>query len=171
MGAVGIALLALVTGPATEPRPRPALHVVGDEQQRRARRRIVSLLIPVAALSVIVAEAIPLLAQTKIRDSQAAIARGDGADALADALAARSLQSWAASPHLQLALVHEELEQLPPARAAIADAIERDRRDWRLWLVAARLELEAGNVSAARRSLARARALNPRSPLFARARA
>ena len=45
-------------------------------------------------------------------------------------------------------------------------AIARDREDWRLWLVAARVETKLGRVAAAERSLDRAVELNPRSPLF-----
>jgi Flp pilus assembly protein TadD len=103
----------------------------------------------------------------RIRDSQAAVERGDADSALDNALDARRLQPWAASPHLQLALVREQLDDLPQARSSIIDAIDKDPTDWRLWLVRARLETKAGEFGAARRSLRRAKALNPRSPLFA----
>jgi Flp pilus assembly protein TadD len=49
----------------------------------------------------------------------------------------------------------------------IGEAIDRDRTDWRLWLVSARIETEAGNITEARSDLRRAKSLNPRSPLFA----
>jgi Tfp pilus assembly protein PilF len=77
------------------------------------------------------------------------------------------VQPWAASPHLQLALVEERRGDLSAARSAIAEAIERDRLDWRLWLTAARIDGEAGRPEAARAKLDRAVALNPRSPFLA----
>ena len=53
-----------------------------------------------------------------------------------------------------------------PRGASSGAAIARNSRDWRLWLVSARLSAKAGDVQAARRSLCRAAELNPRSPLF-----
>jgi Tfp pilus assembly protein PilF len=69
---------------------------------------------------------------------------------------------------LQLALVEEQTGDLDKARASIADAIERDRSDWRLRLVAARLEVKTGHRQAAREHLREAARLNPRSRLFAK---
>jgi len=82
------------------------------------------------------------------------------------AQSAVAIQPWAATPRLQLALVYEELGQLDLARRDIAQAIKRDDQDWRLQVVATRLAVKAGDVPAARRHLARARALNPRSHLL-----
>jgi Tfp pilus assembly protein PilF len=77
------------------------------------------------------------------------------------------VQPWAASPHLQLALVREQTGDLLAARDEIASAIDDDRSDWRLWLVQARLETKSGAIDRARSSLRHAMRLNPRSPLFA----
>ena len=55
---------------------------------------------------------------------------------------------------------------LDKARAAIEDALDHDQSDWRLWLVAARIQTKAGAVAEARESLAKAEELNPRSSLF-----
>jgi O-Antigen ligase/Tetratricopeptide repeat len=165
---VGMLLLGLLTGPATEPTPRPRLLRERDSHRPRPRRRFVA---GIAAVTVgwlvVCAQAIPFLADIKISDSQAAARRGDGDEALEDALAARNLQPWAASPYLQLALVEEATGDPSEARAAIGEAIERDPRDWRLWLARARIETKAGDIAAARKSFDRAAALNPRSPLFA----
>ncbi len=79
---------------------------------------------------------------------------------------ARDIQPWAATPYLQLALLSEQMGALPMASTWIDKAIARDREDWRLWLVAARVETKLGHVAAAERSLHRAVELNPRSPLF-----
>jgi tetratricopeptide (TPR) repeat protein len=119
------------------------------------------------ALAVLVLQALPLLGALELDESRAAVRGGDLAEARIHARRARDLQPWAATPYLQLALVAEEAGDLAIARTRIRDALRRDASDWRLWLVAARLDTKAGDVAAARRSLARAVALNPRSPLFA----
>jgi hypothetical protein len=163
---VGIACLGLLTGPATVVLGRPRV-ARRDERPVPRRRFAVGATALVLGWLVICAEAIPLLAQVKLNDSQEAVARGDGEDAVSDALAARALQPWGASPYLQLALVHEEMGELPSARDWIGEAIERDSEDWRLWLVASRIDTKQGDVSGARDKLRRAAELNPRSPLFA----
>ena len=164
---IEILCLGFLTGPATAVPPRPRV-TQRDERPRRSRRHFA---LGVAALAtgwlLICAQAIPLLTQIKIGDSQAAVERRDAEKALDDALAARALQPWAASPYLQLALVEEQTGDLASAREWIGEAIERDALDWRLWLVRTRLETKAGAVDDARRSLRRAAELNPRSPLFA----
>ncbi len=161
---VGMLLLGLLTGPATaQGGPTSA-----DQTRRTTRRRFAT---GVAALLVvwtlIIAQAIPLLAHVKISASQEAVRSGNAARALGNAEDARRLQPWAASPYLQLALVREAIDDLPGAHAAIENAIERDPLDWRLWLVRARIETNSGDIAAARESLSRAAELNPRSPLFA----
>jgi hypothetical protein len=163
---VAFAAIGLLVGPAT---------LGGEDWEadvpRRERTRARRLAVGAAALLtgwlLIVGQAIPFLASLEIGESQAAVRRGDGGKALSSAENARSIQPWAASPYLQLALVREALDDLPAAREAIEDAIERDPLDWRLWLVRTRLETTAGAIADARESLARARELNPHSPLFA----
>jgi Flp pilus assembly protein TadD len=137
-----------------------------DETARAPVRPLIGAAVAVVALVCVAAQAIPFLAQNQLARSRSAVARGDGAAALAAARAARDIQPWAASPYLQLALVAERLGRLGAARSSIHDAIDRDSEDWRLWLIAARLETKAGAVAQARRSLVRAVELNPRSPLF-----
>jgi ribosomal protein L29 len=114
----------------------------------------------------ICAQALPFLASEEVAASQRAAARGELAEAVERADSARAIQPWAASPRLQLALLHEETGEIRRARRDIAAAIARDESDWRLRLVASRLSIKAGDVAAARRALARARALNPRSHLL-----
>jgi tetratricopeptide (TPR) repeat protein len=124
----------------------------------------------IAALAIawmlICAQAIPVLANREIARSQSAVGRSDLASALKHANAARDIQPWAASPYVQLALVNEEAGALVRARERINDAIDRDRLNWRLWLVLARVETKLGYPRAAADSLRRAVELNPRSPLF-----
>ena len=73
----------------------------------------------------------------------------------------------AASAKLQLALVREESPDLARARRAIVQATALDPDNWQIWLVRSRIETKLGLGHEAERSLARARELNPRSPLFA----
>jgi Flp pilus assembly protein TadD len=67
---------------------------------------------------------------------------------------------------VQLALVEERAGDLRGALDAIGEAAERDREDWKIWLIAARLNVKAGDVPAAERALARSRQLNPRATIF-----
>jgi hypothetical protein len=166
IGAVGAAAFGLLASPAAaavEPR-----RVENDRQPRPAVRVPAVGLVVVAAWLLLCAQAIPWLADVKLRASQDAAAGGDGSGALNDAESARAIEPWASTPYLQLALVAERIGDLPAARRWIGDAIDRDEDDWRLWLVSARLEEKAGDTAAATESLERAIALNPRSPLFAR---
>jgi hypothetical protein len=161
---VGMAILGLLTGPATLERARER---AADRSNGPVRRRLPIVAVALAsAWLLICAQAVPLLAQIKIGDSQEAARSGDRASALAEASAARRLEPWASTPYLQIALVMEGAGEPAAARAWIGDAIERDRDDWRLWLVAARIETKQGAIADARASLAEAKRLNPRSPLF-----
>jgi hypothetical protein len=162
VGAIGVAALALLTGPATEfgeERPAPKL---------TRRGRLVGRGIAVAlAFGVIVAVAIPLLAQTDVRASQQAAARGDSQAALSHANDARGWQPWASSTQLQVALAQKDAGRLGAARGSIAKAIQADPSDWRLYVVAADIDKASGHPAAARASLLRAKRLSPRTPLLA----
>lgn len=164
VGAVGVVLAGLLCGPGTL--PNTAVVEAGGSSSRSDARFGLAVASVVTAWVVLWAQALPLLSEIKVRDSQAAVRRGDTAEAFSDAQAARRLQPWAASPHLQLALVLEQRGDLARARREIQAAIDRDSRDWRLWLVKARLETKDELAEAAARSYARARELNPLSPLF-----
>ena len=173
---VAIVALAALAGPATAPVAATATRggagsvVAAPATSSSPRRRGVvaaRAAVVAASLCLVAAQAIPLLAQDDIRRSQHRFAAGDLEGAGAAARAARDVQPWAASPHLQLALVEERRGNLGEARSAISRAIDRDRLDWRLWLTAARINSEAGRAEDARTKLDRAVALNPRSPLLA----
>lgn len=156
---VGVACLSLAvvgSGSAGGTRTRP-----------RGRVRLAAA---AAGIVLLAAQVLPLLSQLSIGDSQAAVRRGDTTAAVGDALAARDLEPWASSPYLQLALVAEQAGDLAAAHTWISDALARDDGDWRLWLVAGRIEAKQGLVRLAGQSLRRAVKLNPRSPLFASAR-
>jgi hypothetical protein len=167
LSAIGLVSLGLLVGPAgssVELRP-----IRGEGTGRRGRLPRVAVGATVLAVGWVVmfAQAIPWLTDLQIKASAAAVDRNEGTSALRHALDAKNLQPWAASPYLQLALVQEQLRDLEAARMWIGEAIDRNPIDWRLWFVSARIETKANDIPAARRSLRRAKALNPRSPLFA----
>jgi len=153
---VGIACLGLLTAAGSRAGP----------PTRRGPRRVLRLAAVTAALLAIACEGLPLLTDTEIRASQASAGDGDGNRAVAHARAAAKLEPWAASPYVQLALVYEQNHDLGSAARAIHAALRRDDRDWRSWLIAARIETKRGLIRPAGRSLKRAETLNPRSPIF-----
>ena len=118
------------------------------------------------ALVLIAVQTVPLISQLQIERSQTAVRAEDAEAALEAAESARRIQPWAASPHVQVALVEELRGDLRTARTAIRRALARDERDWRLWLIDARLETKLENFDAAAESLRQAIALNPRSSRF-----
>jgi hypothetical protein len=118
------------------------------------------------AVVAIVAIAIPLTSSTLVRQSQADARAGDLSAALEAARSARNAQPDAASPRIQEALLLEGTGDLPAATAAARAATERERTNWRNWLVLSRLEAKQGHAQAAVRAFAEAKSLNPRSPLF-----
>jgi hypothetical protein len=158
---VGIACLALLVGPAADTSRKRV-----DQRAPRLRLAPRAAVVAVCAVAICL-EGILLFSNMRLEQSQDSAARGDAGAARSAALDASSLQPWAASPYLQLALLEEQARNLPAARTRIREALDRDSRDWRLWLVSARIQTETGNIPQARRDLRRARTLNPRSPLFA----
>jgi Tfp pilus assembly protein PilF len=153
---VGVFVLGLLTGPATSARGAVAF----------APGRLAVGLAAVVAGAVIVAEAVSLLADVEVRRSQADARAGNLRLARSHASDATRIEPWAAAPYVQLALVDEAADRLAAARGAIGEAIRRDDADWRTWWIAARIDRRLGHAAAAEGSLARARALNPRSLLL-----
>jgi hypothetical protein len=120
----------------------------------------------VVALAAILAQLPMFVAASEIRASQKAVASGQLVDALANANAAADSAPWAASGRLQRALVLERVGQLAVAERAAAQATRLEQRNWALWLVLGRIRAERGQLTSALTAVARARELNPRSPLF-----
>ncbi len=169
---IGVVCVALLTGLATAPERTTEAATEAAASRRRTshprRGLAVRGAVLVACLGVIAVAGLALLTQARLKSSASAAARGDSSAAFSAAQDARRLEPWAASPYLQLALLEEQAGDLRVARAWLADALDRDKRDWRLWLVSARINAELGSIGPARRSLARAKSLNPRSPLFSK---
>ena len=153
---VGVACLGLAGGTREGSSPR------------RSTPRWTRAALTLVAVLAIAIQTIPFLTHVKLRESQEASARGDLAQAVQAADAAAMIQPWAASPHLQLALVSESAGNLPAAERQLDQALRWDSGDWRLWLVATRLHVKQGEIAEARSALAKARRLNPDSPVLAR---
>ena len=159
---VGVVLMAVMTGPAT----RPLRRYVRAPEPRRRLGLAVGLTVIVLALLAVGTEGLGLVTRLHIQDSQSAAARGNLVAAANDAVSAKSLEPWASTPYLQLALVNEQAGQLPEASRWIGQAIDRDRNDWRLWLTQTRIQVERGQAAAAVRSARHACTLNPSSSLL-----
>jgi len=157
---VAVLLLAAVLVSAAPTRPEQAGRGLPWIPARAA-------LLPASAVAI-VAIAIPLASTGALRRSQADARAGNLTEALAEARSARNAEPAAAAPRLQEALVLEQGGELGPAASAAAAATERERSDWRTWLVRYRIEAERGRADAALRYYRRAKSLNPRSGLFTR---
>ena len=118
------------------------------------------------AVAAIVPQYVVLAAGSHLRNSQAAVDVYDGATARSEALAAKAIEPWAASPYLQLGLVSEAEGNLDLAAHWVTEAIERSPRDYLLWVAAARIETKRGRVGPALRDLHEARRLYPKSRAF-----
>jgi O-antigen ligase len=164
--APAVVAAALLTGPASQvplpgARPRDVLGAV------RSRRRFAGgVAVLLTAWVAICASALLLLATNAISSSQDASARGDLAAAAESANDAIDLEPWAAEPRSQLALVLERARDIGPARREIVEAIERAPEDWRLWVIAIRLDLTAEDYESAADRLDRLRELNPNDPMI-----
>jgi tetratricopeptide (TPR) repeat protein len=104
-----------------------------------------------------------LVSVERTRASEAALARGDLAEARELADEAIEAESWAASPYAMRALVSEADGELEQARRDIDEAIEREPTNWRHQLILARIDARAGDRQAVASDLAEAKRLAPRS--------
>ena len=120
------------------------------------------------AVAAIIPQFVVLAASIHLRNSQDAYTAGNGPRARSEALAAKAIEPWAASPYLQLGFVAEAEGHYGEAVGWANEAIRRSRNDWGLWTTAAIFETKKGDVAAARRDLAQARRLNPHSTVLAR---
>jgi hypothetical protein len=141
----------------------------GAEETRRAGRGVIAVRagMVLAGLLSLVAIGVPLAATNAVRQSQDASAQGNLTLALTDAQRAARVEPGASSPRLQEALVLEAQGRLPEAAAAARRAIDNEPANWQNWLVLSRIDAERGDPTGSVAAYRRARALNPRSPLFA----
>jgi O-antigen ligase len=158
VAAVAVVAAGLLAGPA-------ALSPVSASASARPRRpAALRIGFALVGLAIVAAVAFPLLSELRLRESANAASRGDAGAAVDAASDARRLAPWSSDPPTRLALLAEAQGNLGAARTWIERALAKNDADWRIWLIAARIETKLGAVRAAAASLARARALNPRSP-------
>jgi O-antigen ligase len=132
----------------------------------RGRERSYGLVLGGLAAAWIAAVALigPLLVDRELAASQEAAAAGEIPSAVNHAETARSIEPWAASPYVQLGLLAELQGDYAGGAARLAQAIEREDRNWQLYYLRSRMLGEAGEYEASARALDRARELNPRAP-------
>ena len=103
----------------------------------------------------------PLLVEHQLDGARDAAARGDLVGAAEQADTARSIEPWAASPYVELALIAEAQRDYATAASRLTQAIDREDRNWQLYYLRSRVERAAGDAAAARADAERARRLNP----------
>ncbi|HEX2015480.1 MAG TPA: O-antigen ligase family protein [Solirubrobacteraceae bacterium] len=126
------------------------------------------LALTAVAVAALIAVAVPLAESVALRSSQAEAAAGRLDAALADADSAHRLQAGASGPEIQRSLILEARHDLTGAVQAVDRALRDEPTNWRPWLILSRLQAERGQSTEAVRAYRHARALNPRSSLFAR---
>jgi O-antigen ligase len=144
----------------------------GRRQRRDAQAGHIAMqriLLAVAAVVALIVITVPMLAVRDVRQSQAEARVGNLGGALDAARSAERLENFAAEPSLQRALVLEAQGDLDGAAASARNATREESTNWRVWLTLSRIETERGNVQTAVNAYRRARALNPRSAVFASA--
>jgi O-antigen ligase len=137
-------------------RPDPRLVAAGEE--RRFGLAVAGLAVAwIAAIALIG----PLLVDREIDASQSAASNGDLTSATNHAKTARSIEPFAASPYVQLALIAESEGDYGTAVGHLTQAIDREDQNWQYYYLRFRVEEESGDQAAARADLSRARHLNP----------
>lgn len=112
------------------------------------------------------ANLVPLASLKALIRSRGEAGSGRLQPALKDARNAVALQPYASTPHLQEALVLEELGNLDQASVAVRKATQDEPTNWSTWLIRSRIEARVGNINAALRAYRRAKSLNPQSSIF-----
>ena len=153
-----VALALLLVAAAAAARSSPA---------RRHRPAVRGAVVAVAVLALAV-QLPPLVGASSLRASQAAVRGHDERRALAAADDAVATTPWAATPHVQLALLAENRGELGVAEREARDAVAREPTNWRHPLLLARVLAERGEAPAALQAFAHARKLRPLADVFRR---
>ena len=134
LAVVSVVFLLLAAAILAPPRVPPA-----------GRSRGVRLTLAALAAVGLATVSVPLLAADAwYGTARQAPAPGDSPEAIARADDARSLEPWAATPWLQLALVNELAGDFDAAALAAREATEREPTNWRPWLVLSRARVIPG---------------------------
>lgn len=144
-----------------------ALGALPSERASSATRiGLVRPLVALLAVAAIVPQVVVLAAGIHLSNSQSAAAVQNLARARSEALAAKAVEPWAASPYTQLARIAQKEGRYDEARQWIGLAIDRSSQDWSLWLIASQIDADRGKARAAVAELNKARALNPHAAVF-----
>ena len=119
-------------------------------------------LLALVAVAAILPQVVVLAAGIHLRNSQDAVAAGNASRAGSEALAAKAVEPWAATPYLQLGLVSEAETNYADASHWLNLAIKRSSDNWYLWYIAARIDTKRGAIDLAKRDLDESRRLDPR---------
>jgi hypothetical protein len=122
-------------------------------------------LLAVVAVAAIIPQVVILAAGIHLRNSQNASLNGNGTRARTEALAAKAIEPWSATPYLELAEIEIAERHFGTARHWIEAALSRSD-DYQLWIVAAEIDTARGNILLAHHDLEVARSLYPRSRYF-----
>jgi len=124
-----------------------------------ARRWLARGAIAAVAALAMVAIALPLASTEALDNSEQSFRAGQLEAALTDARTAAKVQPYAATPHLQQAVILETLGRYGPAIAAARDAVRAESTNWRPWFILSRLQARAGDAKASVRAYRRAKIL------------
>jgi hypothetical protein len=97
----------------------------------------------------------------ELQRSDDALARGDAGEAAELARSAARIQPWAAEPYVRLAEIEQGVGNIEAARAATVAAIDRAPDDFRTWILASQLSIQAGHSKAGAAYAQRAVSLAP----------
>lgn len=150
MGMVGVALGASPIG----------------ELKPWRRESVVRPAVALAAVGAVIAQFIALSANLHLNNSYAAYSSSQAARATSEALAAKALEPWAASPYLQLGELAEGEGRYTVAHDWLMQAIQRSPLDSNLWAAAAKVDALRGRIALADREYRRALTLYPGNPLL-----
>jgi hypothetical protein len=103
----------------------------------------------------------PYLVEHELNSSKAAAQEGNFGVAVERADTARSIEPWAASPYVELALLAEGEGDYATGAEQMSKAIDREEGNWLYYYLRGRIEHEGGDLAAAEADLSRARELNP----------
>ena len=149
---VGVAMLGVALGarPSTRTQPWERLGVFRP-------------VLAIVAVAAIIPQFVVLAAGIHLSNSADAVYAGNGARAKSQALAAKAIEPWAATPYVQLAQIEQAERNYGLARSWMTGALRRSPHDWSLWYIAAQIDTYRGKIAAARREIEQARRLNPYS--------
>lgn len=163
-----VALLFLSAGAAGEARRGSVLGEEKNEYRSAGRGRSARATIAWAVLAAAGSAAIlvPMASAVSVRSSQTQAQAGRLTSALHSAKTAAGWQPYASEPALQQALVLEQAGNLTAAAQKARKATDAASTDWRAWLVRSRIEAERGAAQQALAAWRKAKALDPKDPLF-----